>query len=61
MRAERGDSRLEDRVSRLQGSEATHRERLRGADEERIDKKWIESLPNFERLVLGCIEADYCN
>ena len=24
-------------------------------------KKWIESPPNFERLVLGCVEANFCN
>ena len=23
-------------------------------------KKWIESPPNFERLVLGCVEAAFC-
>ena len=24
-------------------------------------KKWIESHPNFERLVLGCIDADFAS
>ena len=24
-------------------------------------KEWIESPPRFERLVLGCIQADFCN
>ena len=23
-------------------------------------KKWIESHPDLERLVLGCIETDFC-